>query len=67
VRKWITISEAAQIVGVGEKALYTAIKQGRLRAARVGDRRGLRLTEEWLDEWMLSRTNVVAIIGKVER
>ena len=31
--------------------LYRAIRQKRLRAARIGGGRSLRLREDWLREW----------------
>jgi hypothetical protein len=35
------------------KTIYREVKAGRLRAARVGGRRELRLLPEWVDAWLL--------------
>jgi hypothetical protein len=35
------------------KTIYREVKAGRLRAARIGGRRELRLLPEWVDAWLL--------------
>ena len=56
---WLTADEAAQRARTGVKTIYSEVAAGRLRAARVGGRRALRLRPEWVDAWLdLSATPV---------
>ena len=48
----LTVTEAAQRARCGTKTIYREAKSGRLRAARVGGRRALRMKPEWVDEWL---------------
>ncbi|HWW88343.1 MAG TPA: helix-turn-helix domain-containing protein [Vicinamibacterales bacterium] len=50
---WLTVEEAAQRARCGVKTIYREVHAKRLRAARVGGRRELRLLPEWIDEWLL--------------
>jgi len=51
--EWLTTEEARQVVKVGLKLIYREIRAGRLRAARIGGRRGpLRIHSRWIDEWL---------------
>jgi excisionase family DNA binding protein len=50
---WLTVHQAAGRAQVGTKTIYREVAAGRLRAARVGGRRELRLLSEWIDEWLL--------------
>jgi len=49
---WLTVPEAAQRARVGAKAIYSEIRAGRLRAARVGGRRDIRIRAVWVDSWL---------------
>ena len=49
---WLTPKEAAQQARCGVKTIYREVKAGRLRAARVGGRRELRIKPEWVDAWL---------------
>ena len=40
--------------GVDGDAVRGAVKQGKLRAARLGGRRELRFLAEWIDAWLLA-------------
>jgi excisionase family DNA binding protein len=51
---WLTVKEAAAIAKVSPKLIYLNIKQGRLRASRLGYRKDIRIRENWLEEWMVS-------------
>jgi len=53
---WMTVFEAAQRARCGPKVIYREVQSGRLRAARVGGRRELRLRAEWVDEWLTATT-----------
>jgi excisionase family DNA binding protein len=57
---WLTVEEAAQRARCGIKTIYREVRAGRLRAARVGGRRELRLLPAWVDEWLTQTTTVVA-------
>ena len=52
---WITVNEAAKRARCGIKLIYREVRAGRLKAARVGGRRELRLRAEWVDTWLLER------------
>lgn len=55
---WLTVDEAAQRARCGVKTIYREVRAGRLRAARVGGRRELRLLSAWVDEWLVQSTAV---------
>jgi excisionase family DNA binding protein len=48
------VKEAAEYARCGVKVIYRAVDSGQLRAVRLGGRRELRLTREWLNEWLLA-------------
>ena len=58
---WLTAFEAAERSKVGLKTVYREVKAGRLRAARVGGRRELRLLPEWVDAWLESTSTPVVV------
>jgi excisionase family DNA binding protein len=49
---WLTPEQAAARAQVGKRVIYHEVKAGRLKAARVGGRRELRLRPEWIDAWL---------------
>jgi excisionase family DNA binding protein len=53
---WLTVEEAAQRARCGVKTIYREVRAGRLRAARVGGRRELRLLSAWIDDWLIRCT-----------
>ncbi len=53
---WLTVTEAARRARCGVKTIYREVRAGRLRAARIGGRRELRLLQVWVDEWLLQAT-----------
>ena len=59
---WLTVAEAAQRARCGVKTVYREVQAGRLRAARIGGRRELRLRPEWVDAW-LERASAVVMVG----
>ena len=52
VTPWLTVKEAAARARCGTKLIYREVRAGRLRAARVGGRRELRLKAHWVDLWL---------------
>jgi excisionase family DNA binding protein len=55
---WLTVSEAANRARCGKRLIYREVHAGRLKAARVGGRRELRLLPEWIDAWMTATTTI---------
>jgi excisionase family DNA binding protein len=49
---WLTVKEAADYARVGPRTIYREVNAGRLRAARVGGRREVRLLQSWVCEWL---------------
>jgi excisionase family DNA binding protein len=49
---WLTPSGAAARAKCGTKIVYNAVRTGRLRAVRLGDRNQIRIHEAWVDAWM---------------
>src|SRR5262245_13274841 len=49
---WLTVSEAAKRARCGRRVIYHEVQAGRLRAAKIGGRRTLRVHENWVDEWL---------------
>ena len=49
---WLTAERAAERIGCGVKLVYREVSAGRLRAARIGGRRELRLRAEWIDDFL---------------
>jgi excisionase family DNA binding protein len=49
---WLSTKEAAQYAKCSSKVLYHAVATGKLRAARVNDRKDLRHRRDWLNSWL---------------
>jgi excisionase family DNA binding protein len=50
---WMKIGPACKYLGgVNKKVVYAAVRNGQLKAGRIGAGRNLRFTEPWLDEWL---------------
>jgi excisionase family DNA binding protein len=49
---WLTVSQAAARAKVGERLIYNACRDKKLRHVRLGGRRDIRLRAEWIDEWL---------------
>lgn len=58
-RTWLTVEDAADRARCGVKLIYREVNAGRLRAAKLGGRRELRLLPEWVDQWLLASTTMV--------
>ena len=48
---WLNVSEGAEYAGVCRDTIYTACERGELHHIRIGGRRSIRLTREWIDQW----------------
>jgi excisionase family DNA binding protein len=55
---WLTVNEAADRARCGPKLIYREVRAKRLRAAKVGGRRELRILPEWIDAWLLAQTTI---------
>jgi excisionase family DNA binding protein len=55
---WLTAAEAAERARCGIKVIYREVRAKRLRAARIGGRRELRLLQEWVDQWLLESSSL---------
>ena len=53
--KWLKAKAAAAECagGVSPKLLYRAVRDGSLKAARIGAGRHLLFCEEWVNEWLV--------------
>jgi excisionase family DNA binding protein len=49
---WLTVEQAAARAQISLRTVYYEVNAGRLRAARVGGRRAIRIKPEWIDEYM---------------
>jgi excisionase family DNA binding protein len=49
---WLNADEAAKRLRCSRKIVYRLARSGRLRHARLGGRRELRVRAEWLDEFL---------------
>jgi excisionase family DNA binding protein len=48
----LTVEDAAGRAHVHPETVKRAIRSGRLRASRLGERGAYRIREEWFDEWI---------------
>ena len=51
---WLTPSMAAKEARVGRRRIYVEVRRRRLRAARIGGRKEIRINRTWLYEWLES-------------
>ncbi len=55
---WLTVKDGAPRARCGVKTIYREVQAGRLRAARIGCRRELRLLPEWVDAWLVQHSTM---------
>lgn len=59
---WLTTEDVRHVAKVGLKLVYREIHAGRLRAARIGGRRGpLRIHRSWIDQWLEAAATPVEV------
>ena len=58
---WLTVAEAAERARCGTRSIYSAVRAGTLRAARLGGRRELRFLAEWIDAWLIETSTPVMV------
>lgn len=58
---WLTVKGASERADCGAKLIYREIRAGRLRAARIGNRRDLRIHIEWIDQWLVASADPVEV------
>jgi excisionase family DNA binding protein len=54
---WLTTREAAERANCSAHTIYAEVNAGRLRAARIGGKRLVRIKAEWVDEWLSAESN----------
>lgn len=57
----LNVEEAARHAKCGVRSIYLAVRQGNLRAARLGGRRELRFLASWIDGWLLASSTPESI------
>ena len=58
---WLTAEQSAGYLGCGVKLVYREVAAGRLRAARIGGKRAIRIKAAWLDEYLEASAEPVEI------
>jgi excisionase family DNA binding protein len=58
---WLTIKESCPVAKCGAKTLYREIRAGRLRAARIGHRRDIRIHRDWIDQWLQASAEPIEV------
>ena len=56
---WLDVAQAAARARVSRRTIYTEVRTGRLKAARIGGRRELRFRIEWIDAWLESAAPIL--------
>ena len=56
---WLTLQQSSVIVQTHEATLRREIRGGRLRHARIGGRKSIRIRRSWLDAWLEQTTTPI--------
>jgi excisionase family DNA binding protein len=67
VSPWLTPVEAASYAKVGKRAIYSHVRGGRLRAARIGGKGELRILRDWLDDFLTAAASPVPVAMSMRR
>lgn len=62
---WLTVRQARHIAQVGVKTIYREVRSGRLRAAKIGNRRDIRIHRSWINEWLERSAKPVEVTPNV--
>ena len=57
--EWLSPASAAELLAVGKRTIYAAVRAGNLKAAPVNGRGDLRIHRSWLVEWLTQRAEQV--------
>lgn len=58
---WLRLSQCAERVQVHEATLRREIQRRRLRHARVGGRKSIRVRASWLDAWLEASSTPIEV------
>ena len=58
---WLTIAQGATHVHVHQATLRREMSRGRLRYARVGGWKAIRLPRSWLDNWLEASSTPIEV------
>jgi excisionase family DNA binding protein len=58
---WLRLEQCAARVQVHSATLRREIARGRLRCARVGGRKSIRVRASWLDTWLESSSTPIEV------
>ena len=61
---WLTPDQAAARAQMGRGVIYREVRAGRLRAARIGGRRQLRIKPSWIDAWLEMSSTPVEVFPR---
>ena len=64
VLEWLTTDDVVSRLRCGPKQIYRAVKTGKLRAARIGDRGDYRFRPQWVDDWLERSATPVEIVSR---
>ena len=58
---WLTVRQSCDYTQLHDDTLRREIRLGRLRHARVGGRKSIRIRRSWLDAWLESSSTPVEV------
>ena len=58
---WLRLSECAERVQAHPATLRREIASGRLRCARIGGRKSIRIRASWLDSWLEASSTPIEV------
>jgi excisionase family DNA binding protein len=61
---WLTVLQAAAVAQVGKKTIYRECAAGRLRHAKIGARRDIRIHRDWIDQWLLASSTPIEVVPR---
>lgn len=61
---WLTVAEVASYVRCSRRAIYGAIQHGELKAAPINGRGDLRISRDWVSDWLNARADACVSTGE---